>query len=57
MVRGLVSTMLKAARGIVSIEGFREIIENKDCRYADFAAPPHALYLAKVNYNDGLVQA
>jgi len=57
MVRGLVSTMLKAARGIVSIDGFREIIENKDCRYADFAAPPHALYLAKVNYNDGLLQA
>jgi tRNA pseudouridine38-40 synthase len=57
MVRGLVSTMLKTAKGILTIEQFREIIENKDCRYADFAVPPHALYLIKVNYKDGLLQA
>jgi len=52
MVRGLVSTMLKTARNVISIDQFRAIIEEKDCTKADFAAPPHGLYLIKVNYQE-----
>ncbi|QEC67040.1 tRNA pseudouridine(38-40) synthase TruA [Panacibacter ginsenosidivorans] len=52
MVRGLVSTMFKTARNIISIDQFREIIEQQDCTKADFAAPPQGLYLVKVNYKD-----
>jgi len=50
MVRGLVSTMLKTARNIISPQQFIEIIENKDCTKADFSAPGHGLWLMKVNY-------
>lgn len=52
MVRGLVSTMLRAGRNAISIDQFKEIIEQKDCTKADFAAPPHGLYLIKVNYKE-----
>lgn len=50
MVRGLVGTQLKAARGHYTIDGFREIIEAKDCTRADFSVAGHGLYLEKVNY-------
>ena len=52
MVRGLVSTMLKTARNIISIDQFREIIELQDCTKAGFEAPPHGLFLMKVNYKE-----
>ena len=52
MVRGLVSTMLKTARNIISIDQFREIIELKDCTKAGFEAPAHGLFLMKVNYKE-----
>lgn len=55
MVRGLVSTMLKVARKSITPEQFREIIEQRNCTNADFAAPPHGLYLVKVNYPDGVI--
>lgn len=48
MVRGLTGTMLKVGRGKLSVAGFREIIEKKDCTLADFAVPGHGLYLEKV---------
>jgi tRNA pseudouridine38-40 synthase len=50
MVRGLVATMLRVGRGTLTIEGFRQIIEAKDCGKADFAAPPQGLFLVKVHY-------
>jgi tRNA pseudouridine38-40 synthase len=50
MVRGLVATMLKAARGTISVSEFIEIVENKNSLHADFSAPPHGLFLSKVNY-------
>ena len=52
MVRGLVGTMLLAGRGIVSIDGFRKIIEAKDCSKANFSTPAHGLFLVEVMYPD-----
>ncbi|MFT4025090.1 MAG: tRNA pseudouridine(38-40) synthase TruA [Flavihumibacter sp.] len=50
MVRGLTGTMLKVGRGKLSVDGFREIIEKKDCTLADFAVPGHGLFLEQVLY-------
>ncbi|MCA0399117.1 MAG: tRNA pseudouridine(38-40) synthase TruA [Bacteroidetes bacterium] len=50
MVRGLTGTMLKVGRGKLSVDGFREIIEKRDCTLADFAVPGHGLFLEKVEY-------
>jgi len=55
MVRGLVSTMLKVARKSVTLEQFREVIEQRDCTKADFTAPAHGLYLVTVNYPNGVM--
>ncbi len=54
MVRGLVGTMLKLGREQLTIAGFREIIEAKDCTRTDFSTPPQGLFLNKVYYNDTL---
>ena len=54
MVRGLVGTMLKVGRGVISVPDFKKIIENKDCSKADFSAPPQGLFLNKVNYPETL---
>lgn len=53
MVRGLVGTMLQVGRGKLSLEGFRAVIEAKDCTEADFSVPGHGLFLCKVQYPDG----
>lgn len=50
MVRGLVGTQLQVARGRVSIDDFRKIIEAKDCTKADFSVTGHGLYLEKISY-------
>jgi len=56
MVRGLVSTMLKLSRSNLGPTDLAGIIESKDCRNADFSAPPHGLFLMKVNYDWPLTQ-
>ncbi|NSL90053.1 tRNA pseudouridine(38-40) synthase TruA [Chitinophaga sp. Mgbs1] len=56
MVRGLVGTMLRVGRGKLSLAGFREAIESRDCTKADFAVPPQGLFLIKVAYPEGLLQ-
>ena len=53
MVRGLVGTMLRVARGKISLQEFKNIIEAKDCTQADFSTPPQGLFLMKVIYPDG----
>jgi tRNA pseudouridine38-40 synthase len=53
MVRALTATMLKVGRGKISLDEFRTIIEARDCTKADFAVPPHGLFLEKVNYPEG----
>ena len=50
MIRGLVGTMLQVGRGKLNVDGFRKIIEAKDCTQADFAVPGHGLFLVAVNY-------
>lgn len=50
MVRGLVGTMLLAGKGRIGVEGFREIIESRDCTKADFTTPARGLFLVRVNY-------
>jgi len=55
MVRGLVGTMLKTGRGFLSVSDFQKIFELRDCRYADFSAPAHGLFLQQVEYPAGLL--
>ena len=50
MVRGLVGTMLLVGRQKIALEEFTQIIEGKDCTKANFATPPHGLFLVRVNY-------
>jgi tRNA pseudouridine38-40 synthase len=50
MVKGLVGTMLRVGRGILSIDGFNEIVQAKDCTKADFTTPAQGLFLTAVTY-------
>lgn len=54
MVRGLVGTMLRAGRGQMSPEAFRDILESGDMRRADFSVPGHGLTLWEVGYPQDL---
>ena len=55
MVRALVGTQLLLGRNKISFDEFQQIILSKDCTNADFSAPAHGLFLAKVNYPEGLL--
>ncbi len=50
MVRALTATMLKVGRGKLDVEGFRRVIEARDCTVASFAVPAHGLFLERVEY-------
>ncbi len=50
MVKGLVGTMLKVGRGLISMEDFKKIIEEKNSSNADFSVPGHGLFLVHVNF-------
>ncbi len=50
MVRALVATMLKIGREKISIDEFKNIIEEKNCAKATFAVPPRGLFLIHVNF-------
>ena len=50
MVRGLVATQLKVARGNLTIDNFKEIIEAQDCTKAFFNVEGHGLYLEHISY-------
>jgi tRNA pseudouridine38-40 synthase len=52
MVRGLVATMLRAGRGVLTEEGFMQILAAKDCARADFSAPGHGLFLEQVIFEE-----
>jgi tRNA pseudouridine38-40 synthase len=56
MVRGLVATMLKVGRGLLSLEAFNQILENKNPYAADFSAPAHGLFLIGVNFKNGILK-
>lgn len=50
MVRGLVGTMVKVARGTISLNEFQTLLENNIQSTADFSAPAKGLFLVKVAY-------
>jgi tRNA pseudouridine38-40 synthase len=51
MVRALVGTMLQVGTQKITLAQFQAIITDKDYSKANFAIPPHGLFLTKVNYN------
>jgi tRNA pseudouridine38-40 synthase len=55
MVRGLTAPMLKLGRGKMDLDGFRGVIEGKDCTLASFAVPPQGLFLAGVEMGVGVL--
>ncbi len=56
MVRGLVGTQIHFARGKSPIEGFRKVIEARDCTLAFFDAAGHGLYLERIVYPEGMLE-
>lgn len=56
MVRAIVGTLAKIGQGRVPADALSRILEGQDRRLAGPAAPPNALYLAKVTYADGFGQ-
>lgn len=50
MVRGLVGTMARVARGTINFEAFETIITQKETASADFSAPAKGLFLVSVSY-------
>ncbi len=50
MVKGLVGTMLRVGRGIITVNEFNQIIQAKDCTKADFTTPAQGLFLTAVTY-------
>jgi tRNA pseudouridine38-40 synthase len=50
MVRAIVGTLLEVGRGKLTVEGFRQIIEQQDRCKAGTSAPGNALFLVSVEY-------
>ncbi len=56
MVRGLVATQLRVARGDGGLAAFRKIIEAQDCTKAFFNVAGHGLYLEAITYPEGSME-
>ncbi|GAA4460368.1 tRNA pseudouridine(38-40) synthase TruA [Nemorincola caseinilytica] len=56
MVRGLVATQLRVARGSMDMARLRQIIEARDCTKAFFDVTGHGLYLEEVSYPEGILR-
>ncbi len=52
MVRSIVGTLLKVGYGSWTTETVREILNNQDRDHSGATAPPHGLYLVRVDYDD-----
>lgn len=50
MVRALVATMLQVGRGTITVQQFKQIIEDRNNNQSKFDAPGHGLTLVSVNY-------
>ena len=50
MVKGLVGTMLRVGTKKISVDDFKNILENQDCSKSDFSPPSHGLFLVSVKY-------
>jgi tRNA pseudouridine38-40 synthase len=57
MVRALVSSMLKAARGTITVEQFLDFLNSCDQATADFSAPAHGLFLTNVSFAEGYMRS
>lgn len=57
MVRALTATMLAVGRRKITTEGFRKIIEARDCARASFAVPAHGLFLVAVEFPEGFFES
>ena len=56
MVRAIVGTLMDVGRHKLTIDGFRQIIENKDRCSAGDSAPAQGLFLYKIEYPENLFQ-
>jgi len=52
MVRFLVGTMVEVARGRISIEDFKLLLDNSHKSLMVFRAPAQGLFLVNVHYQD-----
>ena len=50
MVRAVVGTLVEVGRGKLTIEGFGQVINDRDRCSAGTSMPPQALFLADVKY-------
>lgn len=50
MVRAIVGTLVEVGQGKRRPEAMKDILEAKDRRSAGYTAPPHGLYLVRVDY-------
>ena len=50
MVRAVVGTLIDVGRGRLSLDGFRQVIENGQRTQAGESMPANALFLEKVEY-------
>lgn len=56
MVRALVATMLKVARGKLSLQQFEQILTSDVSPNVDFSAKAHGLFLTGVNFPDEILK-
>lgn len=56
MVRAIVGTLIETGRKQISLEDFKNIIENKNRSGAGFSVPAEGLFLTKIDYPEGLIQ-
>lgn len=56
MVRALVSTMLRTARGIITVQSFKDLLLSDQQATANFSAPAHGLFLNQVEYPNDYLQ-
>ncbi|MCT6631895.1 hypothetical protein N4E61_14475, partial [Staphylococcus aureus] len=57
MVRNLVGTLLDISYGKIPLKSLPEIFAAKDRRKAGRTAPPHGLFLIKVNYPSSTLES
>jgi len=50
MVRNIAGTLVEVGRGARRAESVKELLEARDRTKAGATAPPHGLFLVKVNY-------
>lgn len=54
MVRAIVGTMVDVGKGKISVEEFRQIIENKNRAEAGYSVPAKGLFLENIDYPTGI---